>query len=533
MPPATPIRPDPSPAIAPSVLAPHAQWVTRLVTSDDEAIRRGRRWLLVAFALYVIALQLVVPHGIGGSWRECDTQAIARNFLTDGFNPLRPQIDWRGDTDGAVECEFPLYQLMIATAMAVVGEAEWPGRVLALLSMLVAAFSLHRLLEARVGPAGALAGALVFLTGGHAAVLGTRVMPDALSTALAMAGLVTYVRFLATGNGVTLWLATAAVAFGALAKPTALQIGLLLFLWTLVLAPRRLREPRVWLAYGTILGLVALWLWHGGQLHRETGLTFGVASGGDTKFPGLQHLMMPDLYLQMAKTTGRYGFSVLGALALGVLLVRRRFDRFDACLLLVVALGLLGSFRYSHTSGLGRHYHIFAAVAGAYCVARAFPQPSPRWVWALLLAAVLGQATMHFGNERAWRQDVLRSPQLPLAAAVQAASQAKELVVVHGTQAAFDSFWQRPINFEEPMLFYNSRRRGWVLPLDAVTSADLASLHQRGARLFVDQVPAATPAEAKQWLAAHADLLSTHPGGLIYRFRPLDEPAPGQSPSKR
>ena len=39
--------------------------------------------------------------------------------------------------------------------MAVVGEAEWPGRVVALLSMLVAAFSLHRLLEARVGPAGA------------------------------------------------------------------------------------------------------------------------------------------------------------------------------------------------------------------------------------------------------------------------------------------------------------------------------------------------------------------------------------------
>ena len=29
-----------------------------------------------------------VPHGIGSSWRECDTQSIARNFLLDGFDPL-------------------------------------------------------------------------------------------------------------------------------------------------------------------------------------------------------------------------------------------------------------------------------------------------------------------------------------------------------------------------------------------------------------------------------------------------------------
>ncbi|MCA8965898.1 MAG: hypothetical protein KDC48_13520 [Planctomycetes bacterium] len=189
-------------------------WIAQLAWPLAD-LRRGRRALLVVFAIYAAVMLLAVPQGIGSSWRECDTQAIARSFLVEGFDPLHPKVDWRGDTGGAVECEFPLFQLMVATVMAATGEAEWPGRVIALLSMLFAAFSLHRLLEARVGPAGALAGAMVFLTGGHAMVLGGRVQPDATSTALALAGLTTYVRFLATGSGSTLLLATLATTFGA------------------------------------------------------------------------------------------------------------------------------------------------------------------------------------------------------------------------------------------------------------------------------------------------------------------------------
>ena len=80
-------------------------------------LRRGRTLALLAMLGFAVALTLGVPMGIGSSWRECDTQAIARNFLLDDFDLLRPRIDWRGDTDGAVECEFPLYQALIALTM--------------------------------------------------------------------------------------------------------------------------------------------------------------------------------------------------------------------------------------------------------------------------------------------------------------------------------------------------------------------------------------------------------------------------------
>ena len=225
-------------------------WVLALAANDPSR-RTGRRWLLALLLGWFVVTLMAVPMGIGSSWRECDTQAIARNFVSEGFNPLRPRIDWRGDTDGGVECEFPLYQLMIASVIGLLGEAEWPGRLISMLAMVMATLSLHRLLEARCGPSAALVGAMVFLAGGHAFLLGTRVTPDAVSTAFALAGLVAFVQFLGTGCGGTLALATVMTTVACLTKPTALQLGLLQFVWTVCVAPRRLRELRVWLAWAT------------------------------------------------------------------------------------------------------------------------------------------------------------------------------------------------------------------------------------------------------------------------------------------
>ncbi len=349
---------------------------------------RYRRWLAIALLAWVALTILVLPFGIGGSWRECDTQAIARNFLLDGFDPLRPRVDWRGVTDGAVECEFPLYQTMIASVMAVLGEAEWPGRVISTLAMVMASLSLFRLLERRTGGEAAFFGTLVFLTGGHAFLLGTRVTPDATSTACAIAGLAAFVQFLDTGRTRTLALATVMTAVACLTKPTALQIGLLQFLWTLGTAPRRLRDVRVWIAWAAVLAVVGAWIVQGTRLYAETGLTFGVVAGGETKFPSLWAMRDKWTWIWLFVTTIRYGFSVFGCLGLFTLLVRGRIDRRDWLLLGVVGLGLVGTLRYSHHYGIGPQYHVFAAMAGAWFFARSWPLLTAPGVRPLLVAGL-------------------------------------------------------------------------------------------------------------------------------------------------
>lgn len=483
---------------------------------------RSKLALWSALAAFVLVLWTATsPYGIDASWRECDTQAIARNFLLDDFDPLRPRVDWRGDGDGAVECEFPLYQMLLASVLAVSGDVEWPGRAISLFSIVLAALSLHRLLAWRVGAAGALAGTLCFLTSGQAMLLGSRVAPDGLSLALALAGLATFLRYLSTGSSAALWLAVAATAGSALQKPTALQLGMLLFAWTASLAPRRLREPRLWAGFAVILAVVGAWLAHGAQLHSETGLTFGVVSGGDTKFPDLEHLLDPSLYVHLAKTTARYGISILGALAIVALAVRRRLDRTDLSLAATVALGLIGSLRYSHNVGFGAHYHAFAAIAGAYFVARAWPTNASRWLWGAALVAFVAHGAWQLDRELWMRRKVFAgSHVMDVGERLRESSSPDDLVVVWAEKPSHDPYWNRRNNYEDPRILYHARRRGWVLPSDGLSAAVLDQLFARGARFLVDSSPDRLTPRLREFLAQRGQVVKRSHTVLIYRLLP-------------
>lgn len=489
---------------------------------SDLASRARCRWLLlmmlVSFGL--CAWFLLRPDDIGASWRECDTQAMARNLAFEDFDLLRPRVDWRGDTDGAVESEFPLYQALVAAVLVAVGEnVEWPGRLLSLISLLLAAFALHRILEWRTAPMPALLGAGAFLSGGHAAMLATRVMPDAVSTALAMLAMLSFLHYLARGASLPWFLATAATAAAALAKPTALQIGLLQFLWVCVLARPRLADPRLWSGFVAVLAIFGAWILHGRSLYEETGLTFGVSGGGDTKFPGLEHLVRPGLYLGLFRTTLAFGFSIFGCAGLLVLLVRRQLDRADLALLMVIALGLVGTIRYSFTADMGPHYHVFAAMAGAWCFARALQERPSRPVLALLVVLLGAHGTYHFSVERGYRQEFATSPVMDVAARLRSLTEPSDLVVVQGGKTRFDDFWKRRNNYEEPALLYQAGRHGFVLPLDGITLSGLKDLWHRGGRHLVVQFPKALPDEVSDWLAVHGQILSQDPVASIYHLR--------------
>ena len=489
----------------------------RGVRSDADSCRRGRLLALAALLAFGALTWQLVPHGIGLSWRECDTQAIARNFLADDFDPLRPRVDWRGNTDGAVECEFPFYQLTIAAFMSLFGPSEVGGRVLALLATLAAGFSLHRLLEMRSGPIGALAGLLTFLTCGSTVLIATRVMPDAFSLALTIASVTTFVRYLGTGSRAALWASMAALMLGGLQKPLALQAGWILFGWTCLLSPRRLRDPQLWLGFVTVVGAVAAWLWHGHQLNQETGLTFGVLAEGDSKFPGLAHLLIPRIHAQLAWTTVQHGFSALGLMAAAALLLRRRLDLSDAVVLVAVVAGLYLSLRYSYHHRMGPHYHVFAAVCGAWLVARVFSGAVPRWAWPVLLIGVAGQGAWRLSVEARARTEMTRSPMLEVAASIRALSLEGELIVVRSEKTRVDELWERRNNFEDPRLLYQASLQGWVVPSDGFDVATLQRLRGQGAALVFDWA-GDSACETRDWLEANAEVVLDAPRARLYRL---------------
>ena len=72
-----------------------------MTTRDDLAppfVGRAdrRRLALVLLAYAALSWALFGADPIGPSWRECDTQSIARNLAFEDFDVLRPRVDWRG-----------------------------------------------------------------------------------------------------------------------------------------------------------------------------------------------------------------------------------------------------------------------------------------------------------------------------------------------------------------------------------------------------------------------------------------------------
>ena len=479
-------------------------------------------WLLGGALLFFAAvLWWVVPHGIGFSWRECDTQSIARNLLEDRFDVLHPRVDWRGTTDGSVECEFPLYQLGIALLLAVFGDVEWPGRLISLAAVVYAASSLYRLLRRRGSEQSAFAGVLAFLATGSAALLATRVQPDALCLAFGLRGMVAFVDYLGGGRGRHLVLATLLLALAGLLKPLALQLGLLAFGWTLLLMPRRLGEGRLWVSFVVIVGVVVLWLWHAYQLWLQTGLSFGVIGGGDSKFPGAAALS-PAVWGQLVWTTLQYGLSPVGAVAVSLLLLRRRFDKGDAILTIAVLTGLVVSLRYSCFHGLGPHYHMWAAAASGWFVARALPERAGRRWWLPFLVLTAACAAWRLHEERGMRIVVNQTPWQHVAEQLRSGTKPTELLLVHGEMPRYDPVWHTGHNFEDPRMLYQTRRRGFALANDGWSPAVLEQLRRSGATVVVDMHPEGMPPQVESWLAKHATLWLRHGGLVLYRLHAND-----------
>ncbi len=477
--------------------------------------RRGRVLLVAAF---VLACSMVVPFaGIGASWRECDTQAMSISLATESFDVLRPRVDWRGDTDGGVESEMPLYQAAVASVLLWAGEVDWAGRVLSLLATVVSALALQGVLGRATGSqAAALAGCAAFLASGAAVLTACRVMPDATSLAACLVGWELMDRWLRGGRAWHLLLATLCTTAGCLAKPTSLQVVMLEAGWMLVLAPRLLFRPAAWLHLAVPCIATLAWMWHAHGIHLETGLTFGVLAEGDSKLPHLSHLLAPGLHLALARNALWFGPGVAGYLAFAALVVLRRTRWLDAAVLLPMGFALVATLRYSALAESGPHYHLWAAVGGAWCVARAWSEVPGRMPRILLMAMLLATALVSLLRERAFRLDAASSPVLQLAAVLRESTGPADLVAIRSAKAAHDAFWDRPNNHEDPIVLHHARRKGWVLPRDAWVPGRLAALRDRGVRAVVDQAPWSPVASVNAWLAAHATEVSTSPAGSVH-----------------
>lgn len=115
--------------------------------------------LLILFLLLVLALgvrlyKINIPLADNHSWRQADTAAVARNFIKEGFNFLRPRIDNMAPLHPNVPnkeryflVEPPVYQTIVAAIYKVWGVKEPLARLVSVLFSLGTMILVYLLLK--------------------------------------------------------------------------------------------------------------------------------------------------------------------------------------------------------------------------------------------------------------------------------------------------------------------------------------------------------------------------------------------------
>ena len=491
---------------------------------------RHRVMLGVLLAWVACQAALARPDSIvadWNGWRQADTQAIALHFAAGPFDPLRPRVDWGGDDPGFVEAELQLYTWPIALLLRVFGPVEWPGQLLSLLFVAVAALALYRTLASRLGRGPALAGAGLVLATRSAVFVSTAVQPDALGLMATVLGLVAFLRFMDDGRGRDLAVAAVWTAAAGLVKPTNLGLGLTEVALVVALRPRWLLRARLWVAWGAVLAAVGTHLAWGAHLHAEWGHTFGVVSGGDAKTPGLDQLLRLGRYWDVARVSLVWGVGPLGAMSAAWLVLRRRVDAVAVALALGHGAALIVALRYASQDWLGSHYHVPGALLGAWLLARAVADPALVGRRAARLATLVVVGLLLVA-QYAWSLQARRTlgrdwadPEIALAAALAPHVGAGDRVVVRSRVASRDESWGTVNNHEDPRVFYLARTRGWVVAADRWEVAAVADAAARGARFYADPTGELEGhPDLLAWLQAHGRRMSAPPGQHLYELTP-------------
>jgi hypothetical protein len=497
-----------------------------VVKITEQAARRAL-WAVTAVWM-VLQVALAEPSSIATHWRQAETQSMALNLAHRHFNPLMPQINWGGDGPGYVEAELPLYQAVVASLLLVSHDSEWAGLLVSLICIALVAQVTFSMTFRRFGPMPALIAASYVLTSRLGVHLSIAVMPDSMCALLYLFALERFLVWLDHRSPRVLWWSAVSLGLAGCIKPTALGLGIAEFGIVVLCCIEELKKPRLWVTWIVTVMLTGAYLAHAAELHAIYGNTFGIVSGGDSKFPELADVLSKDNLYNLARVDFDWGMGRV-PFTLGLLmLVRRKWSPLEWCLGISNLTILFVSMRYTVLDYAGGHYHVFAMLFAAWLLAHSLHvlardfearrAPLMRGIYAaagILLAAQYGHSAVRRRIEDQMHQP---SPIVELSRALRARVKQGDLVVMQSDEDAWDPHWRRTDNYQDPRGFYVSGTRGWVLARDRAESALLAEYALRGAHYYV--VAGETPESLRPWLLTHAQVSHSDQFGTIYELSP-------------
>jgi 4-amino-4-deoxy-L-arabinose transferase-like glycosyltransferase len=286
--------------------------------------------LIFVFAVLVRIPMLFTVQDSGfqhTTWRQTDTASIAHNFLDNGFNLFYPQIHWGGNGPGYVETEFQLYPFLTALLYLVFGEQLWLGLLVSMIFTMATLWLFYALARMLLPPLAALIALFFFAISPIYLRYSVSFMPEPMVLCFYVTALYLFHRWLNEESLFLLLMTGVSTATAILIKPTAIHIGIIFFL--LLLQKYRFRmfsKWQIWLLVIISLLPGLLWYLHARNLYLMYGNTFGIISGGDSKFDNLRYWFSPSFYASLVSIDLNWIFAIGGILpfTIGIILAWRK-----------------------------------------------------------------------------------------------------------------------------------------------------------------------------------------------------------------
>ena len=139
------------------------------------------------------------------SWRQADTSAVSRNFVTNGFDLLHPKFDDLSNVPSGLDnpngyrfVEFPIYNATTALSFKIFGVLtieEW-GRLVTIIASLFSSFFLFLLIKKRFGELAGFLTAFFYLFLPYSIYYSRTILPDPSMVMAVLGGMYFFQRWL-------------------------------------------------------------------------------------------------------------------------------------------------------------------------------------------------------------------------------------------------------------------------------------------------------------------------------------------------
>lgn len=494
-----------------------------------------RLTLLLLILLIAVGLRLdriTQPILDWQTMRQGHTALIARHFVEQGMNPLRPDIGGEGSDPVLWYNEFSLFPYLVAMAYQITGESTTIARLVNVLFSLGCVVQIYRLASRWCGARAGLCAALCFAILPMAVYYGRTVQRQEMVLFLGITLLDAFDRWLAGGGRRHYWTAAIAGGLAVLSNPPIAHIGLpMLYLAWKQAGPgssamrNLLRAFRPAVVALAVLILMPTVMWYSFALKHDT--SWSIQRDNAESFREFSNpayyieWLTPAFFKTVAVTFWNEVLTPPGAvfLLLALVFLWRSAPRILYVWLLAVFIYFCLDV-YPIAIMLHSYYYLnavpvlclFAGLLAARLWDRAWPwmaviDPLAMRAALVVLAVVVASLGWDFNNRHRYTFPWALEPIIPASQEVQAITPPDSLVLID----AFD-----------PACLYLTHRKGWTVDPAYCTVNLLESVRSRGCThlILLRQFEVEKNPGVAEYLAAHTEFLAIRERYRILRFLP-------------